>query len=155
MRRGRKIAKVAMARKLAIELYWMWGRGWDYDQMQRLGSHAGTPGNPQGVQLITAKCLVSRSPPRREVRSSNHDRGCDRRDGWVGLSCLTRRFQNRTTTLSSPVKNARLHTSIRRRSDAGCHSTSAEFHHPWAGWVLIVRRNSPTEEAFTAEQTPR
>jgi len=27
MRRGRKIAKVAMARKLAVELYWMWRRG--------------------------------------------------------------------------------------------------------------------------------
>jgi len=24
MRRGRKIAKVAMARKLAVHLYWMW-----------------------------------------------------------------------------------------------------------------------------------
>ena len=38
MRRGRKIAKVAMARKLAVELYWMWRRGWDYEQMQQLGS---------------------------------------------------------------------------------------------------------------------
>jgi transposase len=27
MRRGRKIAKVAMARKLAVEMYWMWRRG--------------------------------------------------------------------------------------------------------------------------------
>ena len=40
MRRGRKIAKVAMARKLAVELYWMWRRGWDYEKMQQLGSHA-------------------------------------------------------------------------------------------------------------------
>src|SRR6201997_2652435 len=30
MRRGRKIAKVAMARRLAIALYWMWRKGWDY-----------------------------------------------------------------------------------------------------------------------------
>jgi hypothetical protein len=29
MRRGRKIAKVAMARKLAVHLYWMWRQGWD------------------------------------------------------------------------------------------------------------------------------
>src|SRR3984957_20382210 len=29
MRRGRKIAKVAMARRLAIALYWMWRKGWD------------------------------------------------------------------------------------------------------------------------------
>ncbi len=50
MRRGRKIAKVAMARKLAVELYWMWRRGWDYQQMQQLGSHAGEPGNRHGVQ---------------------------------------------------------------------------------------------------------
>jgi len=50
MRRGRKIAKVAMARKLAVELYWMWRRGWDYEQMQQLGSHAGEPGNRHGVQ---------------------------------------------------------------------------------------------------------
>jgi hypothetical protein len=26
-RRGRKIAKVAMARKLAVHLYWMWRKG--------------------------------------------------------------------------------------------------------------------------------
>jgi transposase len=38
MRRGRKIAKVAMARKLAVEMYWMWRRGWDYAEMQQLGS---------------------------------------------------------------------------------------------------------------------
>jgi len=30
--------------------------------------------------------LKERSVLRRGVRSSNHDRGCDRRDGWVGLS---------------------------------------------------------------------
>ena len=27
MRRGRKIAKLALARRLAVELYWMWRRG--------------------------------------------------------------------------------------------------------------------------------
>jgi transposase len=50
MRRGRKIAKVAMARRLAVRLYWMWRRGWDYEQMESFGSHAGQPGNPHGVQ---------------------------------------------------------------------------------------------------------
>jgi transposase len=50
MRRGRKIAKVAMARKLAVHLYWMWRKGWDYGQLRKLGSHAGEPGNPDGVQ---------------------------------------------------------------------------------------------------------
>jgi transposase len=29
MRRGRKIAKVAMARRLAVRMYWMWRQGWD------------------------------------------------------------------------------------------------------------------------------
>jgi len=50
MRRGRKIAKVAMARKLGVHLYWMWRQGLDYDQTQKLGSHAGEPGHPDGVQ---------------------------------------------------------------------------------------------------------
>jgi hypothetical protein len=50
MRRGRKIAKVAMARKLAVQLYWMWRRGWSYEETQKLGSHAGEPGNRHGVQ---------------------------------------------------------------------------------------------------------
>jgi len=50
MRRGRKIAKVAMARKLAVHLYWMWRQGCDYGTWQKLGSHAGVPGNLDGVQ---------------------------------------------------------------------------------------------------------
>ena len=50
MRRGRKIAKVAMARKLAVRLYWMWRQGWDYGQFEKLGSHAGAPGNRHGAQ---------------------------------------------------------------------------------------------------------
>ena len=48
MRRGRKIAKMAMARKLAVHLYWMWRQGPDYGQLPKLGSHAGEPGNPDG-----------------------------------------------------------------------------------------------------------
>jgi hypothetical protein len=50
MRRERGIAKVAMARKLAVRLYWMWRKEWDYEQVKRFGSHAGQPGNPLGVQ---------------------------------------------------------------------------------------------------------
>jgi len=50
MRRGRKIAKIAMARKLAIRLFWMMRQGWDYEQMTKFGSHAGQPGNRDGVQ---------------------------------------------------------------------------------------------------------
>src|SRR5215469_4762378 len=50
MRRGRKIAKVAMARRLAVALFWMWRKKWNYEQLQEFGSHAGQPGNPYGVQ---------------------------------------------------------------------------------------------------------
>jgi len=35
------IAKVAMARKLAVRLFWMWRRGWDYQQLKKFGSHVG------------------------------------------------------------------------------------------------------------------
>ena len=38
MRRGRKIAKVAMARKLAVRLYWMMRKEWDYEQVKKFGS---------------------------------------------------------------------------------------------------------------------
>jgi transposase len=53
MRRGRKIAKVAMARRLAVRMYWMWRKGWDYEQLKKFGSHAGQPGNRDGVPLNT------------------------------------------------------------------------------------------------------
>jgi transposase len=49
MRRGRKIAKIAMARRLAISLYWMWRKGRDYEPLQKFGSHAGDPVNRNGV----------------------------------------------------------------------------------------------------------
>ena len=41
MRRGRKTAKVAMARRLAVRMYWMWRKGWNYEQLKKFGSHAG------------------------------------------------------------------------------------------------------------------
>ena len=50
MRRGRKTAKVAMARRLAIRLYWMWREERDYEQLIEFGSHAGEPGNRYDVQ---------------------------------------------------------------------------------------------------------
>jgi hypothetical protein len=45
MRRGRKTAKVAMARKLAVRLYRMICRRRDYQQWVKFGSHAGQPGH--------------------------------------------------------------------------------------------------------------
>ena len=50
MRRERKIAKVAMARKLAVRLYWMWRQGWDYQQFLQFGSHVGQPVTGHGVK---------------------------------------------------------------------------------------------------------
>jgi transposase len=41
MRRNKAIAKVAIARKLAVHLFWMWRRGWDYGQLKKFGSHVG------------------------------------------------------------------------------------------------------------------
>jgi len=38
MRRGRKIAKVAMARKLAVRLYWMMRKEWDFGKLTKFGS---------------------------------------------------------------------------------------------------------------------
>jgi transposase len=49
LRRGRKIAKVAMARRLAVRLYWMMRKEWDYAQLNKFGSHAGKPGHRDGV----------------------------------------------------------------------------------------------------------
>jgi transposase len=50
MRRGRKIAKIAMARRLAVCLFWMMRQVWDYQQWVEFGSHAGQPGNRHGVK---------------------------------------------------------------------------------------------------------
>jgi transposase len=47
MRREKSIAKVAMARRIAVRLYWMWRNGWEYGQSVAFGSHAG--------QLVTGK----------------------------------------------------------------------------------------------------
>src|SRR5213079_641646 len=53
LRRGRKIAKVAMARRLAVHLFWMMRKEWNYQQLKKFGSHAGEPGNRHGVQSNT------------------------------------------------------------------------------------------------------
>ncbi|HEV2690655.1 MAG TPA: IS110 family transposase [Bryobacteraceae bacterium] len=41
MRKNPSIAAVAVARKLAIRLWWMWRRGLSYEQFRASGSHAG------------------------------------------------------------------------------------------------------------------
>ncbi|MGB9405705.1 MAG: IS110 family transposase [Candidatus Acidiferrales bacterium] len=50
MRRQRNIAKVAMARRLAVRLYWMWRNGWEYSQWVEFGSHAGQLVTGHGVK---------------------------------------------------------------------------------------------------------
>jgi hypothetical protein len=52
-RRGKKAANVAMARRLAVRLYWMMRKEWDYQQVMKFGSHAEQPGNRDGVKSNT------------------------------------------------------------------------------------------------------
>jgi transposase len=63
LRRGRKIAKVAMARKLAVHLYWMWRWGWDYGQLEKLGSHAGYR-DQQGAKACLRSVSMLPAKPR-------------------------------------------------------------------------------------------
>jgi transposase len=50
MRREKSIAKVALGRQMAVQLYWMWRKGWDYMQLAEFGSHTGQLGTGHGVQ---------------------------------------------------------------------------------------------------------
>jgi transposase len=50
MRRHQSIAKVAMGRRLAVRLYWMWRNGCEYSQSLEFGSHTGQLGNRHGVK---------------------------------------------------------------------------------------------------------
>jgi transposase len=50
MRRQRSIAKVAMARRLAVALYWMWRNQQNHQQACEFGSHSGQPVSRRGVK---------------------------------------------------------------------------------------------------------
>jgi transposase len=50
LRRESRIAKVAMARKLSVRLYWMWRKEWSYQQVLQFGSHAGQLAAAHGVK---------------------------------------------------------------------------------------------------------
>jgi transposase len=50
MRRQKRIAQVAMARKLAVGLYWIWRNQWQYAQLVEFGSKAGKLGTVHGVR---------------------------------------------------------------------------------------------------------
>jgi transposase len=49
MRRHKSIAKVAMGRRLAVRLYWMWRNGCEYSPSLEFGSYAGQLGTGHGV----------------------------------------------------------------------------------------------------------
>jgi transposase len=50
MRRHKSIAKVAMGRRMAVRLYWMWRNGCDYSPSLEFGSYAGQLGTRHGVK---------------------------------------------------------------------------------------------------------
>jgi transposase len=50
MRREKSIAKVAMGRRLAVRLYWMWRNGWEYSPSLEFGSYAGQLGTGHGAK---------------------------------------------------------------------------------------------------------
>jgi len=55
LRRGRKIAKVAMARRLAVRMYWMWRKGWNYEQLKKFGSQGRKSGSHAGVPTASIR----------------------------------------------------------------------------------------------------
>src|SRR5271167_208895 len=50
MRRHKSIAKVALGRRMAIKLYWMWRNGCEYSQSLEFGSYAGKLGIGHGAK---------------------------------------------------------------------------------------------------------
>ena len=50
MRRHKNIAKVAMGRRLAVRLYWMWRNGCEYSRSLEFGSYAGQLGTGHSVK---------------------------------------------------------------------------------------------------------
>ena len=50
MRRHKSIAKVAMGRRMAIKLYWMWRNGCEYSQSIKCGSYVGQLGTGHGAK---------------------------------------------------------------------------------------------------------
>jgi len=55
LRRGRKIAKVAMARRLAVRLFWMWRKQWDDEQLKKFGSQGRKPSSHAGEPMASTR----------------------------------------------------------------------------------------------------
>jgi hypothetical protein len=49
-RRSRTMIIIGVDFHLAVQLFWMMRKEWDYEQVKRFGPHAGQPGNRDGVQ---------------------------------------------------------------------------------------------------------
>ncbi len=62
MRREKSIAKVAMGRRLAVQLYWMWRRDWEYRQLLEFGSYAGQLATGHGVNSSTVHLIGHPAP---------------------------------------------------------------------------------------------
>jgi transposase len=62
MRRQRNIAKVAMARRLAVRLYWMWRNGSEYSQSVEFGSYAGQLVTGHGVNSSAVHLIGHPAP---------------------------------------------------------------------------------------------
>jgi hypothetical protein len=46
-----------MARKLAIQLFWMLRKGWDYEQVRKFGPHAGQPALASPSEVVRTSML--------------------------------------------------------------------------------------------------
>jgi hypothetical protein len=62
LRRGRAIAKVALGRKLAVRLFWMWRKDQNYQQVKKFGSDTGQLEVPNGVKSITVNVIERPAP---------------------------------------------------------------------------------------------
>jgi hypothetical protein len=90
MRREKRIAKVAMARKLAVRLYWMWRNHWQYSQLVEFGSNAGKLGTGHGAHSGAVQLMGHPDPSREGVRRNNYGRSFDQRDVSVELQPTAR-----------------------------------------------------------------
>ena len=121
MRRGRKIAKVAMARKLAVRLYWMMAQGMGLRAVEKVRFARGTARTSRWCEVKHRVIDWASRSPCGGVRSSNHDRRCDRRDAWVELS-----FRPKTITSGPLVGMAEPSTRAKWRALRSARSSTLQ-----------------------------
>jgi transposase len=86
LRRGRKIAKVARARRLAVSSVLDVAQGMGLRAVEKVRFARGTTRTSPWCALEHREIDRASRSPSPGSSNSNHDRGCDRRDAWVGLS---------------------------------------------------------------------